>query len=217
MLEDSDKKLEVLGEAVEKGYAPALMNTGQIYEELYNKSRSTRQQSTPMENFLQKAREYYQKAGERGIPKAYIELGKTYVGDIVLHDDSCALQEKFYSLSPEIIDRAASFFKEAGEAHHPRGWDYLFQLYLNLYRQAEAETQKAAHNPEWDRKQDLYEGLLWESLGKGLALGSQYAYHNAYHLYRGAFEELCKKYGSAPQDKIFRETMEKFIFPSNLD
>jgi len=59
--------------------------------------------------------------------------------------------------------------------------------------------------------------LMWESLEKGLALGSQHAYHKAYYLYRGAFQELCQQYGSAPQDRIFRKRMEKFIFPSNPD
>jgi hypothetical protein len=213
LLKEVDKKLGVLNEAVGNGYVSALIGIGEIYESLYKKSPSTKKHDTNIEALLQNAREHYQKAGKQGVSEGYIRLGKTYVGDIIF-DNSYELKEKFNSLPLETIENAVLCFKQAGEMHNPQGWDYLAQLYHNLYQQAESEARKMGYNlsGEWDKKKDIYSQQVYEFLQKGIALGSQSAYDMAYRIFSPeAFKEIYIKYGPAPQEKSFREAIEKFL------
>lgn len=205
LLKETHEQIEVLSEAVKNKYFPALMRIGEIYEYLYKKNISIGKKDADTQAFLNEARDYYEKAGQHGVIESYIILGKTYVGDIILNN-GYEDKKKFRSLPSETVEKAASFFKLAGEGHHPEGWDYLVQLYLNLYMQLgnEIETNR-------DLKEE-YGQKVYESLEKGIALGSGRAYLQAYNLYSAEiFKELCAQYGISPQEKAFRKIIEKFL------
>ncbi|OJW51207.1 MAG: hypothetical protein BGO67_12865 [Alphaproteobacteria bacterium 41-28] len=183
LAQDFKGKLKILKETSRQGYAPALLEIAYLYEE---------------EKEVEKARKYYLKAGEKEVSQAYIDMGQSFVGDVMMN--SKEFRKDLKTLSQKDIDQAVHYFTLAGEKGNPKGWDYLIMLYVDLYGERSLTKQK---------KKDITR-KIFQTIQKGIAVGSARAYHMAFVHFRPSFEILVKKYGPAPQEKLY-VTMESFL------
>jgi hypothetical protein len=122
---DPETKVSILKEALEKGYTPAFIEMGSLHG---------------MQGNLEEERKYYEDAAQAGISEGYVDLGRTYVGNIMSPS-----REKVEALTEEQIEKAEYFFWLAGEAQDPNGWDHLARLYSVLLPNKQIAKEKGLY------------------------------------------------------------------------
>lgn len=179
LCENDQEKEDLLKEAAEKGYGPALLEVGYLCEEEGNN---------------QQAADYYEEAATKGMTKGYVALGILRVGDprTQMHH----LKKDLSTFSEEIIKKAADLFTKAGNAGDPEGWKCLIAL-----RKKQFEIAKKLKD---ESKKQIYEESLISAIQEGMKIGLPYAYTQA-QIY---FEEddflKCVEYYGLPLRRDLR-------------
>ncbi|AIL12423.1 hypothetical protein IM40_01035 [Candidatus Paracaedimonas acanthamoebae] len=175
---DVQEKIQILTEASEKGYGLAFLELGYLYEG-------------------EQAVSCFQQAAENGISTGYIVLAKSLIGDPRPHmkqwrKDLTHLSQKE---ADQLTEQAAEYFKKAGEAHDPKGWEYLIVLWKERFETAKAQKDQS--------KMQFYWPKLTDAIQDGMHIGSAYAYLQAQVYFKKPyFEGRVRAYGYPPQGDI---------------
>lgn len=181
LVTDPETKVSILKEAIKKGYAPAFIKLGR----LYNTKKD-----------IEEKRKYYEAGAQAGISEGYVVLGRTYVGDV-----TSITQEEAEALSEEQIEKAEHFFRLAGEAQDPSGWDHLAQLYSVLL-----PNEQIAKEKRLSYCRNMYDALI-----KGISLGSAEAYRTAAVYFSESLPGLIEVYGYSPRNSRTYQMFVDFI------
>lgn len=172
LLKDDQEKEDLLKEAADKGYGPAFLELGYLYEE--------------QEKF-QEAAHYYQQAALSGLTKGSVASGILKVGDPRIQMKH--LKKDLTTFSEETIEEAATFFSQAGNTGDPEGWECLIALRKELLEGA----KKLKHI----YKKEAYEINLIHAIQAGMKIGVPYAYRQAQVYFKEeAFLACVRKYGA---------------------
>src|SRR5690606_7040281 len=101
------------------------------------------------------------KASQAKVSYAFIKLGFKLVGDHFHRLD----MEKLQKASPFELEQASNYFKEVGELHDPKGYEYLTDLKLALSRLSQDKEKALSLKAE-----------ALEAAKQGCALGWKMAY-----------------------------------------
>jgi len=171
LTQDQELKLDALKAAQACGYKPSLVELGFYYEDQEN---------------VEKAINFYTKAGEEGVTEGYIQAGKCLVGDV-------ALDKLKDDLTEEDIQQAITYFTYAGNLHDPSGWYCLYKLYSKLI-----STEK------YLTKKEYYKAGLVQAFDNGARLGHEDLCYKLLNFSN-------KEHDVVPFSDIFLDELKEFI------
>lgn len=204
---DTQIKLAILEEAVQKGYPSALLELGKTH------GKSLQKDLRSSNNFsIEVFREYCHKAAEQGVASAYISLGGSYLGNVL--NNSFEIEKKFKALSKEKLEKGIEAFEKAGQAHHPDGWYRLANVYKRLFDKACEDLKSKPSDEQALADKKNYNDKYYKCLVEGMALGNHSSYYDFCSHYHHLPEELlllCDEISLAPQEDGFYRSIEDFL------
>ena len=173
--ESIQQKEKILKEASEQNYGPAFLKLGY----LFCNQKGEDEQALSF---------FRQAAEEHGLTAGYIAAGRL----------KNSLAGSSQGKTDQLIKEAVDFFKKAGEAKDPKGWECLIDLWKEKYDIAKAQGNI-------DKKQ-AYFSKLEDAIQEGIKIGSAYAYRHAQIYFdEEVFLKYVKTYGNEFQ--TFKATL----------
>ena len=127
-LSSDETEEEILKEAVQKGYSPALLKLGGLCKR---------------QDKHEQAKQCFEQAAHSGIATGYIELGQLLIGD----PTKVIISE----VSKEVLDKVENYFRLAGQAKDPMGWNALIDFLEKRLDFAKGQRNREDFDRNWQK------------------------------------------------------------------